>query len=194
MNQLFREAELLPGQFAFAPQGRNTNTYSIQDNASYVRGNHTISFGYQQQNIRVKSYDNNGGISPIFNLAFGPSNANGLSAIPGLPDASANDVNTANNLLSTLAGIIGAYQQTFNVTSRTSGYVPLAPNTRNYAYDTYSGYVTDKWKMRRNLTLIAGLRYDYYSTLNERDSLYLTPEIANNNYIATVLSLSLIHI
>src|SRR4029079_8454797 len=118
----------------------------------------------------------------------GPSNPNGLSGIPGLSDASANDVNTANNLLATLAGIIASYQQTFNVTSRTSGYVPLAPNTRNFEYDTYSGYVTDKWKMRRNISLIAGLRYDYYTPLNERDSLFLTPEIVNNNYINTVLS------
>jgi hypothetical protein len=178
----------IPGQFAFAPQGRDTNTYSLQDNASYVRGNHTISFGYQQQDIRVKSFDNNGGISPIYTLGFGASNPNGLGAIPGLPDASPNDVNTANNLLSTLAGIISGYEQTFNVTSRTSGYVPFAPNTRNYQYDTFSGYVTDKWKVRHNLSLIAGLRYDYYTTLNERDSLYLTPRITSNNYIATVLS------
>ncbi len=178
----------IPGQAAFAPQGRTTNTYSLQDNASYVRGNHTITFGYQQQNIRVKSYDNNNGISPIYFLGFGASNPNGLGAIPGLPDASANDVNTANNLLSTLAGIISGYQQVFNVTSRTSGYVPFAANTRNFEYDTYSGYVSDKWKVRRNVTLIAGLRYDYYSALNERDSLYLAPQITNNNYIATVLS------
>jgi hypothetical protein len=178
----------IPQQFAFAPQGRATNTYSLQDNANYVRGNHTISFGYQQQSVRVRSFDNNGGISPIYTLGFGPSNPNGLSAIPGIPDASSNDVATANNLLSTLAGIIGSYQQEFNVTSRTSGFVPLAANTRNYEYDTFSGYITDKWKMRPRVTLIAGLRYDYYSPLNERDALYLTPKITNGNYIATALS------
>ena len=177
-----------PAEFDFAPQGRATNTYSIQDNASYVRGNHTITFGYQQQNVRVRSFDNNGGISPIYALGFGPSNPNGLGSIPGIPDASANDVATANSLLSTLAGIISGYQQTYNVTSRTSGFVPFAANTRNYQYDIYSGYITDKWKMRSNLSLLAGLRYDYYTPLNERDSLYLTPELTNGNYIATLLS------
>lgn len=178
----------MPAQFSFAPQGRATNTYALQDNASWVHGNHTVSFGYQQQNIRVRSFDNNGGISPIYTLGFGASNQNGLADVPGLPDASADDVNTANNLLSTLAGIVSGYQQTFNVTSRTSGFVPFAPNTRRFEFDTYSGYVTDKWKLRSRLTLMAGLRYDYYTPMNERDSLFLAPQLSGGNYIATVLS------
>lgn len=177
----------IPGEFGFAPQGRFTNTYVLQDNASWVHGNHTVTFGYQQQNIRVKSYDY-AGISPTYTLGFGPSNTNGLTTIPGLPDASTNDVFTANNLLATLAGIISGYSQTYNVTSRTSGFVPSAPNVRNYQYDTYSGYVSDKWKVRPRVTLTAGLRYDYYTPFNEANSLYLTPEITNGNYISTILS------
>jgi len=178
-----------PGEFAFAPQGRFTDTYSLQDNASWVHGNHTLSFGYQQQILRVRSYDNNGGaLAPVYTLGFGPSNPNGLSTVPGLPDASANDVATANNLLTTLAGIISGYQQTFNVTSRTSGFVPFAADIRDFQYDTYSGYFSDKWKVRPRVTLTAGLRYDYYTAFNEANSLYLTPEITNNNYISTILS------
>jgi hypothetical protein len=98
----------IPAEFSFADQGRNTNTYAWQDNANYVRGNHSISFGYQQQNIRVESFDNNGGISPIYTLGFAPSNPNGLD----IPGASSDDIATANNLLATLAGIVGAYEQT----------------------------------------------------------------------------------
>lgn len=175
----------IPNQNAFAPQGRYTDTYALQDNANYIRGKHNISFGFQQQNIRVRSFDNNGGIQPIYTLGFGPSNPNGIADIPG---ANANDINTANNLLSTLAGIISGYQQTFNVTSRTSGFVPGASNTRNFEFDTLSGYVSDKWKLSRRVNLIAGLRYDYYTPLNERDSLFLTPRLVNGNYINTILS------
>src|SRR5207244_2402172 len=41
----------------FQPQGRNTRTYSLQDNASWVHGRHTIQFGYQYQAVRVKGYE-----------------------------------------------------------------------------------------------------------------------------------------
>ena len=178
-----------PGEFAFAPQGRFTDTYALQDNASWIHGSHTVTFGYQQQNIRVKSYDNNGGVlAPIYNLGFSASNPNGLNTIPGLPNANANDVATANDLLATLAGIISQTQQTFNVTSRTSGFVPDAANVRRFQYDTYSVYVSDKWKVRPRWTVTGGLRWDYYPALNEANSLFLTPEITNGNYISTILS------
>jgi len=178
-----------PGEYGFAPQGRFTNTYAWQDNASWVHGNHTVTFGYQQQNIRIKSYDNNGYVqAPLYDLGFSATNPNGLTTIPGLPDASANDVATANNLLATLAGVISESEQTFNVTSRTSGFVPGAANVRNFQYDTFSGYVSDKWKVRPRVTVSAGLRYDYYPAFNEANSLFLTPEITNGNYISTILS------
>jgi hypothetical protein len=35
--------------------------------------------------------------------------------------------------------------------------------------DTYMGYVLDEWKLTSNLTLNAGLRYEYYTPLHERD-------------------------
>ncbi len=177
----------ITGQNQFAPQGRDTNTYNLQDNANWYHGKHNISFGYQQQTIRIRSFDNNDDIAPLYTLGFGPSNPNGLTQNQ-IPGVSSNDLNTANSLLATLSGLVGSYTQGFNVTSRTSGFVPGAPDTRNYQFGTYSGYVTDKWQMTRNLTAILGLRYDFYTPLNERDSLFLTPELINNNYITTGLS------
>ncbi len=180
-NSLFNA----PAEGAFAPQGRYTNTYAVQDNANLILGKHNLSFGYQQQNIRIESFNNNGGIGPIYTLGFGPSNPNGLTDIPG---ATSDDINSANTLLATLGGVVSGYQQTFNVKSRTSGFVSGAPNTRNFQFDTYSGYVADKWKLHRTFSLSLGVRYDYYTPLNERDSLYLTPVLTNNNYISTLLS------
>ncbi|MDQ6664016.1 MAG: TonB-dependent receptor [Acidobacteriota bacterium] len=170
----------------FLPQGRDTDTYNFQDNANYVRGNHVLSFGYQMQLIRTNPF-NDASIIPTYNLGIPTTSSAGFSAgdIPGLR---ASDVSTANNLLSDLAGLVSGYNQTFNVNSRTSGFVNGAPNKQRFKYNTYSGYVSDVWKIRPRISLIMGLRYDYYTVLNEVDSLLLAPQLINNNFITTLLS------
>ncbi|HLN02021.1 MAG TPA: TonB-dependent receptor [Bryobacteraceae bacterium] len=170
----------------FQPQGRATNTYSLQDNATWTRGRHVISFGYQSQWIGITPYDYNG-VIPIYGVGESSNSPYGFA--PGsIPGANATFTNTANDLLAALAGLVTQDQQIFNVTSRTSGYVSAAPNKRHFTFNTYSGYVADSWKALRRLTVSLGLRYDYYTVLHETDSLDLLPELINNNPILTVLS------
>ncbi len=169
----------------FLPQGRTTNTYSLQDNATYIRGRHTFQFGFQSQFVRISQYDDSN-IVPTYNVATGDGQV-GLTQRQ-LPGVSANDLDDANALLATLAGLVDSYGQVFNVTSRTSGFVPNAPFMRHYSFDNYAAYIHDTWKISNRVTATLGLRYEYYTVLTERDSLELTPEIQNGNYINTLLS------
>ena len=54
----------------FQPQGRNTNTYALSDDAAYQRGRHYIQFGFHGQDVRVRSYDASG-VVPSYSLAMG---------------------------------------------------------------------------------------------------------------------------
>src|SRR6202021_105005 len=156
------------------------------DNATYVHGRHTIQFGFQTQQVRITSFDYSGTV-PTYSLAVGDGQ-NGLTARQ-LPGVSANDLANANQLLATLAGLVDSYGQTFNVTSRTSGFVTGAPFLRHYSYNNYAGYVHDTWKLSSRLTATLGLRYEYYTVLTERDSLELTPVVPpGGSYINTLLS------
>jgi outer membrane receptor protein involved in Fe transport len=168
----------------FQPQGRNTNTYTLQDNVNYVRGKHNLQFGFQMQAIRVAAFDDTG-IVPTYTISS--ANVPGLSALD-LPGSTAVELANANNLLATLAGYLSGYTQAFNVTSRTSGFVNGAGNDRHYTLDTYSAYVDDNWKVLKRLSLTLGVRYEYFTPLNETDSLALLPEIQNGNVIDTLLS------
>ncbi len=170
---------------SFLPQGRATNTFSLQDNATYIRGRHTLQFGFQSQFVRIALTDSSSTV-PTIGVAVGQGQT-GLTARQ-LPGISANDLNDANQLLATLAGLVDNYGQVFNITSKTSGYVAGAPFLRHYSFDNYAGYIHDTWKLSKRLTATLGLRYEYYTVLNERDSLELTPVIQNNNYINTLLS------
>ena len=168
----------------FLPQGRRTNTYNLLDDAAYQRGRHYIQFGYFMQQVRVASHDAAGTV-PAYGLAMGT----GQPALrPNeLPGVSTTDLATANALLATLGGYIDSYGQTFNVTSRTSGFVPNAVYLRHFILNNYAFYVQDKWKVAPRLTLNLGLRYELPGVADERDSLELLP-VVTGGAVQTLLS------
>lgn len=166
--------------------GRNSQTYNIADNLSYLRGAHTMQFGAQFQIVRLETY-NETGLLPAYTLAVGTGGNRGLTTAQ-LPGASAADVTNANSLLAGLAGYISTATQTFNVTSPTSGYVGNAPNRKNYSYDNYAFYAQDAWRLNQRLSLTLGLRYDYYTVFDENKSLALLPVIENGDVASTLLS------
>jgi hypothetical protein len=167
----------------FRAQGRYTNTYSYQDNGGYTRGNHVIVFGGQLQRIHVKQY-NDAGITASYTLSvagLGGTSGGGLAnadfTVGGVNTISSADLATANNLLRTLAGSVGSVSQTFNVTSRTSGFVPNANNTRNNSLNDLSFYGGDSWRIRKNITFNYGLRWEYTGRFDEDNGLTLLPVI-----------------
>jgi len=156
----------------FQPQGRNTNTYNLSDDAAYQRGRHYIQFGFHMQQARVRYSDSNG-VVPTYSLGMG----SGQPALVrrDLSGVSTTDLATANLLLATLGGYVDGYSQTFNVTSRSSGFVANSPFIRHFLDNSYSFYAQDKFKLRPNLTVTLGLRYQLPGVVDESNSLELSP-------------------
>jgi Carboxypeptidase regulatory-like domain len=154
------------------PQGRTTNTYVITDDAGVQKGSHYLQFGFYGKQIRVRSYDY-AGTTPVYTLAMGA----GQPALTthDLPGIQVDDLANANALLATLGGYVDSYSETFNVTSRNSGYVPGAPFVRHFQMTDFAVYVQDKWKVSSRLTLTLGLRYNLPGVVSERDGLEVEP-------------------
>jgi hypothetical protein len=174
-------------QAQFLPQGRNTRTRNLQDNVYWNHGRHDLQFGYQFQGVRIRSYDYFGTI-PTYNVGTDstPQQQN-LLATSDLAGISSADLGTANSLLATLAGLLNDDSVIYNITSRSSGFVPGAPWVRNFTYDNHAFYVEDKFRMRKNLTLTAGVRWDYYTPVNEANSLELQPQNSTTNAFNALL-------
>ncbi len=143
-------------------QGRYSNTYAFQDNAGYVRGAHTLGFGFQSQWVRAQAFFQNG-VFPTCTLGFNPRTDLDL------------ETKKAVLFAGYLAGNVYQQSQTFNATSRTSGMLRGADRRRRYTYDNYALYISDRWKVSRKLSLTLGMRWEFYTVPDEANGLMLAP-------------------
>jgi hypothetical protein len=174
---------------SFQSQGRNTDYYNIQDNATYTRGNHSLRFGAQGQYYRIAAL-NNAAITPVYSIG-----STGVTATPGLTGGlfpggiNTTDLARANSLRYLLGGVIASGTQRANAVSSTSGFIPGANSLRQLRFNNYAAYVSDQWRVSPRLTLNIGLRYELYTPLNNPQGLYLEPTLpAGADPIATLLN------
>ncbi|HKP35876.1 MAG TPA: TonB-dependent receptor [Pyrinomonadaceae bacterium] len=171
---------------SFQSQGRNTDYWNLQDNATWTRGNHALRFGGMLQLYRIEAL-NFAGVTPTY--SFGTT---GNTATPGFVSnlfpggINATDLARANSLRYFLGGIVGSGTQTANAITSTSGFIAGAPAVRRLNFDNYSFYVSDQWRVSDKLTLNIGLRYELYTPLNNPDRIYLEPIHTGNDPIATL--------
>jgi hypothetical protein len=85
-------------------------------------------------------------------------------------------------MLSLLTGTISSVARTFQVQDQNSGYVPGIPNSRNYTLNNIAAYIQDNWRWKPNLTIRAGLKWEYYSPVQEDNNLGFLPVIGSQGY------------
>jgi len=168
-------------EVTFLDQGRAVRTENYQDNVTYLKGNHSLRFGGQFQNVNINAF-NDAGITPTYNLGtnintpqISTAQFNTAALFPGgVPTAQRA---TANSLLALLGGIVSSGAATFNVTDKTSGFVPGATQRRLFNFKQYGTYFSDQWRVKPSLTLTLGMRYDYQTPLKSVNGLQLEPII-----------------
>ncbi|MGH9657011.1 MAG: hypothetical protein ACRD96_00615, partial [Bryobacteraceae bacterium] len=126
------------------PQGRNDNTFHYIDNASWIRGRHYMRFGGEYRAFaqnQVFDFINNG----LINIDGGGT-AGGIVTrrIPGLSDPLNDFAN-------------GYATQFVQNSAGRRGYRTRSPNL----------FIQDDWKVRSNLTLNLGLRWEYNTGLKD---------------------------
>ena len=161
----------------FQPQGRDTRTRQLNDNLSWVTGNHSFGFGGGLQQVRVRAYNARGQF-PIPTTGFSPAAPANLQLVAGdFPGGSisATDLGNANGQRAFLGGVISQVQQTFQVLDQKSGFIAGLPNIRNYRLDNVNLYVKDTWRIKSNFTMSYGLKWEYYTPMQEDHNLALIP-------------------
>ena len=160
----------------FQPQGRDTRTHQYSHTGSWLLGRHELQFGGHLQQIRVHAYDSSGGRPDVaFGFSAAAPAAVQLTAAQFPGGISAADLTAANAWLALLSGTIGSVGQTFRVRDRRSGFVGGPPSDANYSLRNTAVFLQDHWRWKPNVTVRAGLKWEYYSPLREDDNLGLLP-------------------
>lgn len=172
----------------FLPQGRTTKYFSVQDNAEFRLGQHSLRGGYQGHYYRIESFG--GATLPTYNLD-NTYTIYGFVGEPGElsgPLTDENQLAVANALQSLLGGLVGSATNTFNVTSKTSGYVAGAPTINTFNYNNHAFYISDQWRAKSNLTINVGLRYELFTGVTDPRGLRLEPVIRSQDPVTDILN------
>ena len=164
----------------YAP--RSTPVYQINDNVSYLHGNHLFNFGGNYTQLNAWQAGSNSSL--LNTVALGqatgdPDNtgATSLFTTTNFPGASATQLSDAANLYAITAGRVSSITSSAVLGEQSKTY------GANYAVDRdrireEAAYIQDTWRASQNLTLTAGVRWDRQGAIQNLDNLYTRPGFA----------------
>ncbi len=168
---------------------RNTPTYDFTDSMTLLSGSHNINFGGEYKIIRSESTAINR-IVPTISFAIDPTEtgATALFNSTTLPGSTSTQQTEARNLYATLIGRVSAYTATAYLAA--DGTYQLDGNQEQLSKQkTYGLFAQDSWKVRPNLTLNYGLRWqpqsgyiilsDNYARINSFEDVYGVSGVGN---------------
>jgi len=130
------------------PQGRFQNTYQLEDTFTWTKGTHTIKFGFDLEDQRIKD-----GIPFNFYGSIGYARSAATCTTP-VPPATACPPGTGS--YTALANFIDNYGGTSSTATIQFGSPTARPTIWAQSY-----FGEDSWKIAHNFTLDFGLRYEY---------------------------------
>jgi carboxypeptidase family protein/TonB-dependent receptor-like protein len=142
------------GATAFSvPRARVSQNYQILDNFTWIKGAHTLKFGGEYRRTWVSAFNDNLGRGLI---QFGPT---GLDPDP---------------IVDTLANFyLGFFCDMMNNGMHCPGFAE--GNIGNTQRTTYNNglafFAQDEFRARSNLTVIFGLRWEYFGLISEKNNL-----------------------
>jgi len=140
-------------------QSRIVDTPTFRDDATWTKGGHTFFFGFQFKPIKSVS-----GLVNDFNNVTVGLGGNVLELDESLRPANiGGGLSQYDASFAFLLGRIGQLNTTYTYTREGIANAPGTGKIRDFRYNEYEYYAQDNWKLRNDLTVNLGLRYQYYS-------------------------------
>ena len=172
---------------------RRSPVQNFVDDLTWTKGAHTVQGG---ANIRVNSNDRASFATSYPSYSFNRNTLLGLGAditdsinayikpLYGDSTLKLTDTTPVQNALGALFGIVNQYSGTYNF-GRDGKPIPFSkPIPRVFNSKEYEFYVQDTFKVRRDLTVIYGVRYGLYSNPYEANGVQVNPTVGLDAYFA----------
>jgi hypothetical protein len=166
-HNLFSE-NFIPNLGGNGTRGQTSHLYTFTDSLSWTKGTHAFKTGVDfrlNYSFGFTGIDNPDFYMPSVNIGAGSTPVRGISDIPGLIGS---NVDTAEDLLLNLAGSVSDVSMTYNIRHPTDSAFKPETRLRDFRQKELGVFFKDDWKIRRNVTLNLGVRYDYYSVPYEK--------------------------
>lgn len=165
-----------------ASSSRSSPTQDFTDNVTWIKGNHTLTFGGQIKKIQTIS-DSLGLIAPTITLglAAGDNDVNNLFTAATVPGATNAELTSIRTYYSVLTGRISATGS--NAVLGADGQYAVNGSRHFEIQENTNGlFAQDSWRVRPNLTLAFGIRWQpqtgakmltkNYALLSDPDMVY----------------------
>ncbi len=159
------------------PQSRNATTLDIRNNLTWLKGSHSVTFGGGFSNYGI--WLRNSTLVPRLTTGIVAGDpALGLFSAANFPGASTAQITAARDLYAFLTGRVSAITADARI-DESGNYVGLGTGVQRGGMKEYGGFVQDQWRVKQNVTVNAGLRYDIQTPFEAANSSYTFGDIAN---------------
>ncbi|HEY2548717.1 MAG TPA: hypothetical protein VGI46_21760, partial [Candidatus Acidoferrum sp.] len=167
----------------YSSQSRNVPVPEIRDGFNVTKGKHTIDVGLDFKLTRVISGLTNSYDFVTYGLGGQLQNLD-PSVRPADLSSDPSAITNYDNWFPTILGRYAAVAANFNYDKSQNALPNGSDKARYYNYNEFEIYAQDSWRMRRDLTLTYGLRWDYHTVPYEINGFQSVPSINENAYLA----------
>jgi len=163
----------IPSSGNVLPFIRNNPVYQFRDDVVRTHDKHTTTIGaiFKTSNFWETSYGT-GGV-PVYNFGVSSSDPVGAvlsAALPAINNGNG-DLGNAMSLYALLTGRLTSLSATNQVDEKTHQYVQFQPTTQRFKYSTGGIYFQDVFRIKPNLTLNYGFRWEFDGAIHSTNSI-----------------------
>ena len=152
---------------------REASTRVVEDTVNWLKGTHNMSFGASWTRAQVWLENQQHVPELRFGIATGDP-AEGMFTTANFPNASTAQLNNARALYGLLTGRVTSIRGTVRLNEDSGQYEYLGDGFQRGHMNSLGFFMQDNWRIKNNLTINAGLRYELQ-----------TPFVAHNNSYST---------